>query len=69
MGAGVLELAGLEEVFHGRMAFGTLHDLHIMVDQRLTLCRGEARDFHHNHLALIAHDSSAGWRCRERLGG
>lgn len=65
MGAGVLELAGLEEVLHGRMAVRTLHGLHIMVDDRLTLCSDAARDFHYDHFALIAHHGSILWRCRE----
>ncbi len=65
MGAGVLELAGLEEVLHGRMAVRTLHGLHIMVDERLTLCRGAARDFHYDHFARIAHHGSILGRCRE----
>ena len=69
MGAGVLELAGLEEVLHGRMAVRTLHGLHIIVDERLTLCRGAARDFHYDHFSLIAHHGSILGRCRERLGG
>ena len=65
MGARVLEIAGLEEVLHGRMAVRTLHCLHIMVDERLTLCSEAARDFHYDHFALIAHHSSFLGRCRE----
>ena len=69
MGAGVLELAGLEEVLHGRMAVRAYHFLRIVVGDGWVLGRGGVSNLDHNHLALIAHDSSAAWRCRERLRG
>ena len=69
MSAGVLQVAGLEEVLHCRMTVGALHGLHIMVNKRWTLCRGYARDFHHDHFTLIAHHSSLLWRCCEGLRG
>jgi hypothetical protein len=33
------------------------------------LGRSGVRNLDHHHFTLIAHDSSAGWRCRERLRG
>ena len=69
MGAGVLQPAGLEEVLHGRDAVWANHRLSIVVGDCWVLGRRGVRNLNHHHLALIAHDSSAGRRCGERMGG
>ena len=69
MGAGVLELASLEEVLHGRMAVRAYHFLRIVVGDGWVLGRGGVSNLDHYHLALIADDGSTGWRCCKRLGG
>jgi len=69
MGAGVLQLAGLEEVLHGRFAVRAHHCLRIVIGDGWVLGRGGVSNLDHYHLALIAHDGSAGWRCCKRLGG
>ena len=57
MGAGVLQLAGLEEVLHGRDTVGTHHCFTLLINDGLApdACMDGVLD--HDYFALITDDS------------